>query len=186
MLSLSSLSLSLSLLSQVSLDLVGLANKYDFSILQQAIMSYLKATLTVANVCHVLNVSSFYQLKELIQACTSFVDMNAPQVMTSDGFLSLEKQALIELLSRDSFFAPEIDIFYGVQRWIESSECSSADIKELRSVLRLSLIPMEALLGVVRECKLFEDSEILDAIAVSCQQVNKTELKQRGLMSKWE
>ena len=167
------------------MDLLGLANKYDFSILQQAIMSYLKATLTVTNVCQVLNVATFYQLKELSQACTSFVDMNAPQVMTSDGFLSLEKQVLIELISRDSFFAPEVDIFNGIQRWIESSECSPDDIKELRCVLRLSLVPMETLLGEVRECKLFEDSEILDAIAASHQHNSKSGIRQRGLMSMW-
>ena len=70
-----------SLFIQVTLDLLGLANKYDFCTLQHAIMSFLKATLTIANVCHIFNVALFYQLKELSQACTSFVDMNASQVL---------------------------------------------------------------------------------------------------------
>lgn len=151
--------------------------------LQQAIMSFLKATLTVANVCHIFNVASFYQLKELSQACTSFVDMNASQVMKSDGFCSLGKQALVDLLSRDSFFAPEMDVFSGIQQWMEVNECSPSDKKELLQVVRLSLIPIDCLLNEVRECKLFDDSDILDAITTARRQDKQSTLRQRGLQS---
>lgn len=146
-------------------------------------MSFLRATLTVSNVCHIFNVASFYQLKELTQACTSFVDTNAPQVMKSDGFASIGKQALFDLVSRDSFFAPEYEIFCGIQKWMESNECSPEDGKELLQVVRLPLINMLLLINEVRDSKLFEASEILDAIKLSHNSKNYLELNHRGLLS---
>lgn len=94
----------------MTLDLLGLCNKYDFSNLQSSILAYLKATLSVYNVCIVYNVSSYYQLQELCTACASFIDMNAQSVMKTEAFLSLTQQSLIELVSRSSFCSPELEV----------------------------------------------------------------------------
>ena len=163
--------------------MLGLSNKYDFAALQQAIMAYLKATLTVSNVCMVYNVVTFYQLKELCQACTVFMDMNATQVMKSDGFLSLSKQALVDVLSRDSFFAPEIEIYQGVRRWMAHCEDLQDGTKELLSVVRLQLIPMSVLLQEVRQSGFFDPNAILDAITMMNTK-KPIELGQRGLLGK--
>lgn len=169
---------------QVILDLLGLSNKYDFAALQQAIMAYLKATLSTSNVCMVYNVVIFYQLKELCQACTVFMDMNAAQVMKSDGFFSLSKQALVEVLARDSFFAHETDIYQGIQRWMAHHEVLPGDTKELLGVVRLQLIPIPVLLQEVRQSGLFEPDSILDAITMMNKK-KPIELSQRGLLGEW-
>ena len=103
--------------------------------------------------------------------------------MKSDGFCSLNKQALVDLLSCDSFFAPEMDVFNGVQQWMEANEISPGDAKDLLMVVRLSLIPMDSLLFEVRESKLFDDSDILDAIAITHRQEGLLAVRQRGLQS---
>ena len=167
---------------QVSLDLLGLANKYDFSPLQQAIVAYLKATLNVTNVCLVYNVASFYQLKDLCMACSTFVDMHASEVMKSEGFLSLSQLALVELCSRDSFFAPELEIYKGIVRWMEHNEGKTEDTQDILKVIRLQLIPLPDLLREIRQSGLFDASSILDAIGMKYLK-EEIELGQRGLLS---
>lgn len=165
------------------LQLLGLANKYDFSTLQQAIITYLKATLTVTNVCVIYNVASFYQLKELAESCSTFVDMHATEVMKSDGFLSLSQTALTELIARDSFFAPEFEIYFGVKCWMEHNGVLTEDAGELLAGIRLQLIPQSSLLKEIRQCGMFDSEKILDALSLIAQK-SSSELGHRGLLSK--
>ena len=167
----------------MTLDLVGLANKYSFLALQQSIISYLKAAVTVANVCLIFSVSSYYQLKELNSACTDFIDLHATDVMKSDGFLSLSQSALLDLVSRDSFYAPEMDIYHGILQWVQSNEVDVKDAKELLKAVRLQLIPMADLLQVVRKSGFFDAHEILDAITM-INQFPSINLHHRGLLCK--
>ena len=168
--------------SQIILELLGLANKYDFAALQNSIMAFLRATLNVNNVCLVYNVASFYQLRDLCFACSTFVDGHAAEVMKSDGFLSLSQSALTELSGRDSFFAPEIEIYRGIVRWVTHSEVDTDASRSLLKVVRLQLIPIRNLLGEIRSSKLFDPNHILDAIALYTTK-EPIELGQRGLLS---
>ena len=167
--------------AQAILQLLGLTNKYDFSMLQQAIITYLKATLNEANVCVIYNVASFYQLKELTETCSNFVDMHALEVMKEDGFLSLSQIALTELIARDSFFAQEVEIFRGVKRWMEHNVFKE-EAKELLQGIRLQLIPQSCLLHEVRKCELFDSNRILDALSL-IDQKSDMNLRHRGLLS---
>ena len=144
-------------------------------------MTYLKATLNETNVCVIYNVASFYQLKELSEACSNFVDMHALEVMKADGFLSLSQTALTELIARDSFFAEEVEIFRGVKRWMEHN-IRRDDAKELLRGIRLQLIPQTFLLHEIRKCELFDSDKILDALSIIDRQSNE-ELRYRGLLS---
>lgn len=109
--------------------------------------------------------------------------MNAPAVMKSEGFLSLAQPALIELLSRDSFFSPELDIYNGIRRWLDANEVPLEEIKSILKTIRLQLIPMKELLRDIRDSGLFEANDILDAISLINQR-NPIELEQRGLLGK--
>ena len=40
---------------------------------------------------------------------------------SSEGFLSLSQVALIDFLSRDSFFSPVIEIFKAIVQWMEKN-----------------------------------------------------------------
>ncbi len=171
--------------SQVSLDLLGLANKYDFGPLQLAILAYLKATLNVSNVCLVYNVASFYQLRELCTACSTFVDMHASEVMRSEGFLSLSQSALMELCARDAFFAPELEIYKGIVRWMRHNEVQVEGARVLLKVIRLQLIPLLELLQEIRQSEMFDANDILDAISMKNLK-KEIELGQRGLLSKMD
>jgi BTB/POZ domain-containing protein 9 len=163
--------------------LLGLANKYDFNTLQQSIITYVKATLTVSNVCIIYNVASFYQLKDLAESCSTFVDMHAPEVMKADGFLCLSQTALTELIARDSFFAPETEIYEGVKCWMEHSGVKKEDAGDLLFGIRLQLIPQAFLLDEIRHCGMFDPDKILDALSLISHK-SSSELGHRGLLSK--
>ena len=147
-------------------------------------MAYLKATLNVNNVCLVYNVASFYQLKELCLVCTFFVDMNASAVLKSEGYISLSQQALVELLSRDSFFAPEIEIYQGIHQWMEINEVPIDGCKPLLKAVRLHLLPTKELLSNVRHSGCYEPDEILDAITI-IEQKKPLDVQQRGMLSEF-
>lgn len=164
------------------MQLLGLANKYDFGTLQQAIVTYLKATLTVGNTCIIYNVASFYQLKELSESCSTFVDMHATEVMKADSFLALSQTALTELIARDSFFAPEIDIYNGVKCWMEHNGVQREEAGDLLVGIRLQLIPQSLLLNEIRQCGMFDPDKILDALSLITQK-SSLELGRRGLLS---
>ena len=103
--------------------------------------------------------------------------------MKSDGFLSLSLSALTELCNRDSFFAPEIDIYRGIVRWVGHNEVGTEVSRRLLRVVRLQLIPMKHLLGEIRSSKLFDPNHILDAITMFSSK-RPIELRQRGLLGK--
>ena len=164
------------------MDLLGLSNRYNFDALQQAISSYLKATLSVNNACVIFNTANFYQLKDLCTACYTYIDSHATEMTSSEGFLSLSQVALIDLLSRDSFFAPEIEIFKAIVQWMEKNNVCVDEARDLLKVVRLQLVSNGDLFNIIRPSGLYQPDQILDAL--HCQSEKKPqELQQRGLLS---
>lgn len=167
---------------KVILDLLGLSNRYNFDALQQAISSYLKATLSVNNACVIFNTANFYQLKDLCTACYTYIDSHATEMTSSEGFLSLSQAALIDLLSRDSFFAPEIEIFRSIVQWMEKNNISVEEASDLLKVVRLQLVSNNDLFNIIRPSGLYQPDQILDALHYQSEK-KPLELHQRGLLS---
>lgn len=70
--------------------------------------------------------------------------------------------SLVELLRRDSFFAPEVEIFKGVAAWCKINK-DEDDL--VINCIRLPLITVTDLLSVVRPAGLIKSDTLLDAIA---------------------
>lgn len=81
--------------------------------------------------------------------------------------MQLSPDALKEIISRDSFYAPEIEIFKALQAWIKAN--SDVDAKDVLSYVRLSLMTIPDLLNVVRPTGLVSSEAILDAISMRTQ-----------------
>lgn len=91
--------------------------------------------------------------------------------------------ALQELISRDSFCAPEIDIFKAVQLWAEHN----GDVqlaKSAMALIRFQLITLDDLLNVVRTSSLVSADTILDAIKVK-NESRDMDLNYRGFLSEF-
>jgi BTB/POZ domain-containing protein 9 len=163
------------------LDLLGLAHKYGFLALESAISGYLKGSLDLHNICRIFDVACLYQLEEVLETCLNFADVHAVEILqgTAD-FASLSDVALVSIIKRDSFCAPEVDIFRAVQCWI--GENPEAD-RQILCNIRLPLIKLPDLFHTVRPSGLFTADAILDAIKIRTES-RVTEMNYRGHLGK--
>ncbi len=87
------------------------------------------------------------------------------------------------LVSRDSFFAPEIEIFGAVYRWLQAnSDISPENQSEVLSTVRLSLMNVKDLFEIVRPTGLLSSDALLDAIEMQTVQKNSRNVNHRGLL----
>lgn len=87
---------------EVLLDFLGLANRYGLQLLEDSTSEFLRTILNTHNVCLVFDVATLYSLNSLVAACCSSMDRHAPDVLTSDGFVTLSKVSVEEVLSISS------------------------------------------------------------------------------------
>ncbi|XP_026501622.1 BTB/POZ domain-containing protein 9 [Vanessa tameamea] len=169
------------------LDMLGLAHQFNFQELEAAISDYLRQILALKNVCALLDAARLYGLDALMDYCYNFLDRNATEILQHDTFLQLSVEALQGLLERDSFFAPEVDIFKAVCNWFNAnqqwvkSESGMAQVEKILKCVRLTLMSLEELLTVVRPFSLVTPDMLLDAIQEKTQ-TKSTELRHRGLL----
>lgn len=152
----------MTLKEDIILDTLGLAHQYGFQDLEASISDILKQILKLKNVCAILDTAHLYGLEKLVKVCHSFLDIHASEILTHESFVTLSQSSLVELLQRDSFFAPEVEIFRGVSNWCKVNE----DIDDLvMKCVRLPLMSVADLLSVVRPAGLVKPDALLDAIA---------------------
>lgn len=84
---------------EVLLDFLGLAHRYGLQPLEDSTSEFLRTILQTSNVCLVFDVACLYSLSALCAACCAYMDRHAPEVLNSDGFLSLSKVGVLTLYS---------------------------------------------------------------------------------------
>ncbi|XP_032235824.1 BTB/POZ domain-containing protein 9 [Nematostella vectensis] len=171
---------------EIVMELLGLAHKYGFLALESAIQGYLKAILDVKNVCLIFDMASLYQLKDLYETCLEFLDANAIEVIASESFSMLSRTSLIDIIKRDSFCAPEVQIFRAVSDWIEvNKDSKEEDIESVLQCVRLTQISLHELFHTVRPTKLYSADAILDSIKIKTES-RVSEMNFRGHLVKDE
>lgn len=164
---------------EVLLDFLSLAHKYGFPELEDSTSEYLCTILKIQNVCMIYDVANLYSLGKLCSTCCLFMDRSAQDVLSSDGFLSLSKGALLDIIQRDSFAAPEKDIFQALIRWCRHNP--NENHTEIMAAIRLPLMSLTELLNVVRPSALLSPDAILDAIKVRSES-RDMDLNYRGML----
>ncbi|KAG1654457.1 BTB/POZ domain-containing protein 9 [Nymphon striatum] len=169
----------------VILDILGHAHHYAIIDLQMAISVYLEAILNITNVCMIYDMANLYQLTSLVEVCSLFMDRHASEIIQHGSFLSLSASALKNMISRDSFCAPEVEIFSAVCEWSRHNITADTDRKEelhfILQEIRLPLMSLQDLLNVVRPSCLMSPDTILDAIK-SRTECRDVDLKYRGYL----
>jgi BTB/POZ domain-containing protein 9 len=161
------------------LEQLGLAHRYGFVEFETAIVQYLKAIINVRNICPIYDVANLYSLSFLEDVCLNFMDKNASEVLASDSFLGLSENAICAVISRDSFCAPEDEIFRAVSAWAEANP--EQDHSRAVRAIRLNIMHIPELLNVVRPSTLVSSDAILDAID-SRHKSRDMELNYRGYL----
>ena len=100
-------------------DLLGCAHKYGFVSLQHSVSDYLESILDIKNVCSIYDIAALYQLEKLERTCARFIDRNCQTLIKSQSLLGLSETSLAQIIGRNSFCAPEVEIFHVVKRWHE-------------------------------------------------------------------
>ncbi|XP_077365885.1 BTB/POZ domain-containing protein 9 [Festucalex cinctus] len=165
---------------EVLLDFLGLAHRYGLQPLEDSTSDFLRTVLHTGNVCLVFDVASLYSLSALSAACCSYMDKHAPDVLNSDGFLTLSKTALLMVVRRDSFAAGEREIFQALCRWCRQRGDSS-ETREVMAAVRLPLMTLTEMLNVVRPSGLLSPDHLLDAIKLRSESRNM-DLNFRGML----
>ncbi|CAF3473058.1 unnamed protein product [Rotaria socialis] len=152
------------------LDLLGLVHQYGFEQLENSLSMYIQSILSLNNVCIIYDAACLYELNNLREHCALFIDSHAKEIITTNEFLALSPEALSSVVSRDSFFYPEIDIFYAIKNWHDYYYLNQKDqwkpFDNIVSKVRLTLMSMTELLSIVRYSNLFDLNQILDAIDI--------------------
>ena len=90
--------------------------------------------------------------------------------------------ALLNIVLRDSFAAPEKDIFLALLNWCKHN--AKENHAEIMQAVRLPLMSLTELLNVVRPSGLLSPDSILDAIKVRSES-RDMDLNYRGMLSKY-
>lgn len=90
--------------------------------------------------------------------------------------------ALLNIVLRDSFAAPEKDIFLALLNWCKHN--AKENHAEIMQAVRLPLMSLTELLNVVRPSGLLSPDAILDAIKVRSES-RDMDLNYRGMLSKY-
>ncbi|EDW30283.1 GL17906 [Drosophila persimilis] len=144
------------------LDLLNLVHFFGLQNVEAAIEKNLQQNASLSNICKILNAAHRYSMNGLRKNCLNFMDCKASDVLNHASFEMLSKELLEEVVRRDTFVAPEVEIFRTVCKWNQLNP--SADIKTVISHIRLPLMTVSELLHVVRPTGIFELDQILDAI----------------------
>jgi len=104
------------------MQVLYLAKKYMLPSLADKCTEFLRENLDASNVFHVLPDAQKYEEKDLENHCWEVIDKKTEEAVKSDGFMTIEKSVLEELVERDSLNVKEVELFKAVDCWA-SKEC---------------------------------------------------------------
>ncbi|XP_055299680.1 BTB/POZ domain-containing protein 9-like [Sitodiplosis mosellana] len=151
-------------------EIYDLANQYGFDTLKTIILEYLTVNLTLENCVSTLDAAHLYSLDDVQTSCMKFMDCHSNEFLDHITFKELPLTSLCALLKRDTFYAPEIDIFKAICNW--STNKPDDDIKEALSTVRWSELSMDDYLNVVVPSNILDSTQLLNTM--NRKSTNKT------------
>ena len=134
--------------------------------LKEALSHQLCEHIDLDSVLPILLHASVHSVSLLSEKCLQFVDHHAKEVLTGPSFLPLPKECVLAILSRDSLYVPEEEIFQAVTRWMDHNHHNKEDIKDIIACVRLSEISPSVLFALVEPSGFFDGQCILDALRI--------------------
>ncbi|KAG4074440.1 hypothetical protein HA402_015136 [Bradysia odoriphaga] len=110
-----------------------------------------------------LNAACLYNLTVLEEAALLYMDRNSTDVLKSTNFNTLSPRSLSSVLKRDTFCAPEMDIFKAVLEW-RKHEHSDSEFQAIIPLVRFKLIDLEELLTIVKESSTLDSERLLEIV----------------------
>ena len=117
------------------MQMLYLAKKYMLPSLADKCSEFLRENLDASNVFYVLPEAQKYEEKDLEKHCWEVIDKDTDEAVKSDGFVTIEKSMLEELVERDSLNVREVELFKAVDFWAKK-ECEKQGLVPEGSVKR--------------------------------------------------
>ena len=155
------------------MQLMYLAKKYMLPSLADKCASYLKGNLGASNVFTVLPDAQKYEEKDLLDHCWNVIEKETEEALKSDGFMTIERSVLEEMVEKDSLNIKEVELFKAVDRWA-GKECEKQGLVAEGSVkrrilgerivkgIRFPLMEQNEFVGVVLDCDILSKKECFD------------------------
>ena len=94
-----------------------LAKKYMVPSLADKCTEYLQDNLDSSNVFAILPMAQKYEEKTLVDQCWKEIDEQTEEAVKSEGFATIERSLLEEVVKRDSLNIHEVNLFKAIDIW---------------------------------------------------------------------
>ena len=152
------------------MQVLYLAKKYLLPALADKCTEYLRENLDASNAFHVLPDAQKYEEKDLVANCWEVIDQHTEEAVKSEGFVTIQRSVLEELVERDSLNVKEMELFKAVDCWA-SKECEKQSLAAEGSVKRRIL--GERIVKAIR-FPVMEEKEFADVV-LDCDILTKKE-----------
>ena len=179
------------------MEVFYLAKKYMVPSLVDKCSEYVQSNLHPSNVLSILPLAETYDDKALVDRCWKVIDTQSEEVVTSDGFATIQRSFLEEIISRDTLTMKEIDLFKALHLWA-TKQCKmqglEANGEAKRGILgeavvkkiRFPLMKEQEFATVVLDKKILTQDEVINLVkffnsALGATPVGFSETKRSGL-----
>ena len=181
------------------MEVFYLAKKYMVPSLVDKCSEYVQNNLQPSNVLSILPLAEKYDDKALVDRCWKVIDTQSEEVVTSDGFATIQRSFLEAIISRDTLTLKEIDLFKAVHLWA-TKQCKKqgleANGEAKRGILgeavvkkiRFPLMKEQEFATVVLDKKILTQDEVINLFkffnsALEATSVGFPETKRSGPVS---
>ena len=117
------------------MQLLYLSKKYMLPTLAEKCSAFLKENLNALNVFHILPDAQKYEEKDLMNHCWKLIETQTEEAVKSEGFVTVERSALEDLVEKNSLNIKEVELFKAIDYWAEK-ECEKQGLVAEGSVKR--------------------------------------------------
>ncbi|CAH3034803.1 unnamed protein product [Porites lobata] len=117
------------------MQLLYLSKKYMLPTLAEKCSVFLKENLNALNVFHILPDAQKYEEKDLMNHCWKMIETQTEEAVKSEGFVTVERSVLEELVEKNSLNIKEVELFKVIDCWAEK-ECKKQGLVAEGSVKR--------------------------------------------------
>ena len=152
-----------------------LAKKYIVPSLADKCTDYLQDKLDVSNAFSILPNAYQFDRKRLVERCWKVIDKHREEAIKSDGFATLERSLIEEVVKRDTLNIEEVELFKAVDSWATKKckeEGLTADGSVKRKIIgenivkaiRFPAMKQQDFAGVVLGTKILTQDEVCDVV----------------------
>ncbi|KAJ6663133.1 hypothetical protein lerEdw1_010726 [Lerista edwardsae] len=140
----------LPLTAETAQDLFTAASKLQILPLKETVGRYLEMNISMSNCLRLYSLAHQHNHHPLLQAASHYIRQHFGPLSKKESFLSLEHDALVNLISSDSLDVPsELTVYQAVRNWVESATAARLPLfKQLLGHIRFPLLTHEELVDV--------------------------------------